>query len=428
MSLKSSAILICTFLSSVSYSGDFQGSVSGFASAMPQQKSNTANNQSQGFETQLSLKHNFTKKTNLKIQTWTKSDFGEHDKYNAHQAEIQEFSLEQRLPKQKIKLGISTLNWESTDGLNPMDGLNVKNFTDPLNIQNRGNAGFFYTFEEENFTADFAYIPQQLDPRLPGRSSPWLPRKIKIPTLDNNTTLLLPNDPNYDVHNYIKINNPDRNNYAIRFKYKFDIAEVSIAGFEAMATPQLQPIINVTPIQVSPNEIYQLNSPIRVQPLLYKNRIAAASVNIPFTSWLLKFAGQYSQPMTDDSRIPSWSSYGILGIEKNISWGDDFITLILQATSSKQAKSNTISTLITALEKSYMLGMRFPVSEKTTLGGFLFQEEKYKSNYFKIILKQALNENFNLQLIGDVFTGSDESILGLYRDNSQGKILAQYNF
>lgn len=77
--------------------------------------------------------------------------------------------------------GYFTLVYEGTDGINPMDIASMKYWGDPLHSTTKASAGIHVGFTGNKIEFEAAYIPEQSQSSLPGKTSAWYPRKTRFP-------------------------------------------------------------------------------------------------------------------------------------------------------------------------------------------------------------------------------------------------------
>ncbi|MEK6554556.1 MAG: hypothetical protein AABZ31_04900 [Bdellovibrionota bacterium] len=343
--------------------------------------------------------------------------------------EAKELSLDYKKSSTHLKLGISTVNWEGTDFLNPMDIVSPKIYFDPLNAEKRGSAGVFVSDKIGWLGFDAVYIPLQSHAQLPGDNSPWWPRQFSIPTQNENTTLLLPERAEYEVLGRKTLNKANENNVALRLQYQGDSFDFSIAGFEgASQTPILQPYVTGTLISSPPDTIIQINSEIQVQPIYYKVRTGAFAFTKTFDSFIFRLAGQNIQPLGRDSRLPSWSQLGVLSLEKNIDFRRSTLTLLAQVIQSREAESDSLSLLSNLTKRSAGLGFRWPFAEKWTWLSAVFHEQITESAYIHNDLSWSFADSFAQAISIDIFTGKKDSSLGTYDRNDRVTLKTSYLF
>ena len=106
-----------------------------------------------------------------------------------------------------------------TDGFNPVDIVNPKQYFDPLHSRKKGVLSLLVSESLPLFDYDFLYIPTNPGGSMPGEESRWLPREVFIP-LDsaNNTVLLLPESLRNHYGTTTDLDNARDNNFALRLQ------------------------------------------------------------------------------------------------------------------------------------------------------------------------------------------------------------------
>lgn len=381
-----------------------------------------------GIETELETQYRFSP-FRFQFEVWSKYDATNESEKDTFQAELDELSLEWRDGGRKIKIGWSIRSWEGTDLINPMDVIHSKNFNDPLDSRNRSAPGLFYNDAVGDFAWDLTYLYEQQKTRLPGTNSPWWPRKLYLPIENDQILLRLPETLEYRITNGEVIDEALSHNVAARVQYHGSQFDISLAGFEGSSSPPLLiPVVNVVPIEVSPRTIYQLQSPIQIDPVYYRQRAVAFAVVWTAGSWIFRASGNHVQPLGDDPRLPTWSQLGVLGVEKTFYFKSQMLTLLGQAVASHRPDSGSLSFLSSLYENSYMLGVRWAPSEKLTWLQAVFQEQENFSYFYHIEANWSFKEAWSLILQADFFQGSPESVLGTYSENDQVFLKTSYSF
>lgn len=428
------AALLSFALTSPAWAGEFeyQGLLGAYGNSMPKLKRSDVSKNGAGLEGQLQGKYRFDKNFSLQFQPWFKTDGLTKSSADKFQFEAQELSLEWKKSSRKLKLGVSTQVWEGTDLINPMDIASVKNYRDPLSIQNRGSAGLFYSDQIGKFSGDFIYIPWQTKALMPSQESPWYPRDINL-TRSDDLNIVLPNEVTYRIFDDRVRDNALANNMGMRLQFHGSSFDLSLAGFEGMAsTPLLIPIF-----RGAGGATITFQNPVEIYPIYYRQRVAAAAMMLTAGSWIFRAAAQHAQPMGEsffvaDSTVPvelpTWSDYGVLGVEKNFEWGEQSVTLIVQGVASHQPKSESISSFSALLEKSGMVALRFPIKENWTWTSAFFQEFKTNASFFHTDIGWGFSEHWKAELSADILAGSPQSTIGTYDQNDRGSARMVYSF
>lgn len=420
------------FAASKSFAGTFEsrGEFELFAATMPAQQFSEVTKNNAGARLDLDAQYLFNQQWSFKFHPLAEGDGATLSPEEKTQFEVQDFSLNWKKSSRKLKLGMGTVNWEGTDFINPMSLIQAKNWTDPLNQKTKGSAGLYYSDQVGSFSWDLVFIPQQTLSTLPGEKSAWWPRHLQLPTENSSVELRIPDQVEYAVESAEVLDQALANNGALRLQYHGEGFEWSLAGAEAVpTTPFLLPTVDVTPIQVSPTQIYQLHSPIRIKPLYFRQQVFAAAFVYTLKSWIFRLAAQSAQPIGTDFRLPARSSTEVLAIEKTFNWSrSQNITLLLQIAATQKSESENLSLISSLLERSVMFGWRWPFYEKATWTTAFFQEQRYFSSYFHNEISWAFSDRISIQMLMDFFTGSSQSVLGIYEDNDRYMLKLKYAF
>ncbi len=345
----------------------------------------------------------------------------------------------------QFKLGMSTVNWEGPDFLNPMDLLNAKNYRDPLNMYNRSSAMAAASLQGEKMGIDLVYIPWRSEDIIPESKSPWWPRLATLPTENEDLELRIPFDVQYEIRNHRNLHEALRHNGGIRFQYRGDQWDTSIAAVEATASPLgLHPILSAASSVFNPPvQIISLNNPIIIQPYYYKQRTLAFAFSKAWETVIIRGAIRHSQPLGDNQilrvltqtgmtdinlQVPSWSQYGVFEIEKHFNVFGEDLTVILEYAESKKPKSSSVSSFTSVLQNVYLIGFRLPLRETWTLNAAFFQDYKSKAHYTHTGLNKSWNDNLSSELAVDLFAGGENTLLGVYDKNDQVSLKTNFAF
>lgn len=326
---------------------------------------------------------------------------------------------------QVYQLGYGVTEWEGTDFINPMDFVSPKNYQDPLNPFKISHLNLAVSGQIDDFSYDLVYIPRQEVARLPGENSLWWPREYSVPSLENDTVLLLPSDVKYQINDPEFQKSARDNNLALRLQYLGESRDLTLAFYEGMAVmPKLKPILTVVPIEVSPKTIYLLESPIEVQPSYYRHRVMAFAYVQTIKDVILRLSANHSQPIFEGKNSDPWRQLGVLSIEKNF----PKITFLVQAVASKRPDSTEVSLVSSLLDKSLMAGFRWPINDKLLWSVAAFQEQTGFSYYFKSDLKYLWTDNLHQFFTIDSLEGEKSSLLGAFSKNDRVSLKLTYLF
>jgi hypothetical protein len=365
----------------------------------------------------------------FQFEAWAKYDPADRSKTDVFQLELDEFSMAYVNGGRRLKFGSSFRNWEGTDLINPMDLLFSKNWKDPLNSRTRSALGIFYDDSFGDFSFDVTYLARQQAPLLPGEKSPWWPRGLYLPTESDDLVLRMNGKLDYEIEKTEILDHALDNNFALRLQYHGASWDLSVAGVEGLATPPLLvPIIDVAPIEVSPREIYELQSPVKIQPVLYRQRAVAGALVVTAGDWIFRLSANHVQPLGKDPRIPDWSELGVLGVERTFYFGNQMLTLMSQFIDSRRPDSAGVSLLTSLYQKSVMAGLRWAPSEKWTLLLAHFQETHFWSSFSRIDVTWNFRDNWSLDAEGNLFEGPEDSAIGTYDRNDSAYLHLKRSF
>ncbi len=386
-----------------------------------------------------SQRKDFLQSWKFEINPRFQSDLQSQDSAEKNDLQWRELSLTGVLRNSEtVKLGFTTINWEGTDFINPMDVMSVGDFRDPLSPQKKSSLAFLYTAErnfqnDNSLTWDLVYVPIQSKASLPSEHSLWWPRKLQFPLQTDQFTLQLPNQVSYRILSDEELNHATANNFGSRLHLRMASTEFSLAAKEGMHnTPLLLPALDVSLLSLSPKLIFLLQSPVKIQPVYYRERQGALGLNYYADSWVFRSAGVHSQPLGTDSRLPSYSDQYVLGLEKTITFSTQSITLLLEKIETKTASaasaSENTSTLTKLFDQAWLLGWRWPFNERWTWSSAGMQEQKTKSTFVHQSLDWKISDHWQLNLTADILSGSEDSSLGVYDQNDRYGINWAYSF
>lgn len=385
--------------------------------------------QSFSFEPQYRSQTEFNESFRFNFDAWGSYDPLNKSDKDRTQFELSEFTLGHQASGRRIKLGYSFRNWEGTDLINPMDIFFAKNWIDPLDSRTRSGLGLFFDDSLGNFELDFTYIIRQQEHLLPGDQSQWWPRGLYLPTESESLVLLLDDELTYKIHEPEILNQALNNNLALRIQYHGSNFDVALAAAEGLASPPLlSPVIDVTPIEVSPRQIYQLQSPIRIIPIFYRQRAVAGNLVWTLGDYIFRLSANHVQPLGDDQRLPSWSQLGVIGAERTFYFGNQMVTLLGQFIDSRRPDIPGVSLLTSLYQKSYMTGLRWAPNERWTHLLAFFQETTTWSYFLRNEVSWTFIDTWNLTMELNIFEGPASSAIGTYDRSDSGYIHLKKSF
>jgi len=333
---------------------------------------------------------------------------------------------------QSLQIGYNIFNWGVTDGYNPMDILNPRQYFDPLHAKKRGLPSLVYSLNFENFNADFVYAPINLGSTLPGIHSRWLPREVFIPqTPDNDLVLNLPSDLRYTYGDREEWDQALHNNYAARLQYHWDAIDISLMYFEGASTfPIVQPIVTGQIVQVSPKTVINVDPDVLLDLKDYRNRVLGFSWVSSQWGFILKLASTYTNNVGDEEILPGWIQENVLGFERTFEISKDISFIgILQGSYIRSERENDSNLSVTEIfRKAVMGGGRMTWKEVWTFNFLMLLDTGHQSNYEEISIQRRLYDVWNLSLTADFIAGDADTPLGVYSKNDSYALALSRSF
>lgn len=321
----------------------------------------------------------------------------------------------------KVQAGYNVFSWGVTDGYNPLDVLNPKQYFNPLDSKKKGVLSLAVNSSWDPWDIEAIYIPWSSGAQLPGRESRWLPREIFIPqTQDNNLVLLLPETLRYNYGSHQDLNDARSNNYALKISRRGEHFDFSFSGYEGVATfPLVEPLVTGSIIQVSPKTVVQVDPDVTLNTKNY--RIRQGGFTLVNHSWdfLIKLASSYTQSQGDLQNLPGWTHENVAALERTFTLGESAVLIaVLQHSfifSDRKNDSNLSATEI--FRRAWMLGGKMSWKEVwsfSLLG--LYDQERY-SHYEEISIARKFFDAWNIALTARFIQGDQETPLGVYGKN-----------
>jgi hypothetical protein len=322
---------------------------------------------------------------------------------------------------QSLQFGYNVFNWGVTDGYNPMDVLNSRQYFDPLHSKKRGLPSLVYSLNFEKVSADLVYAPINVGSTLPGVHSRWLPREVFIPeTPDNDIVLNLPPDLRYTYQNRDEWHNALHDNFAARIQFHFDAIDIGLMYYEgASSFPLVQPIVTGTIVAVSPKTVINVDPDVLLDLKDYRNRVAGISWVSSQWGFILKLASTYTNNLGNEEVLPGWIQENVLGLEKSFDFGNDVSLIgILQGSYIRSERENDSNLSVTEIfRRAVMAGGRMTIKEVWNLNFLMLLDTQRQSNFQEISLQRRLYDVWTLALTADFIAGSSETPLGVYSKN-----------
>lgn len=331
-----------------------------------------------------------------------------------------------------LQAGYNLITWGVTDGYNPVDIVNSRQYFDPLRSRKLGALSLLYSQSMGNWELDLIYIPQNRGSILPGTESRWLPREIFVPqTADNDLVLNLPDNLRYDYSSRQTLGNALDNNYAFRLQRRGEFVDVALSGYEGAASfPFVEPVVTGTIVQVSPKTVIDVDPDVLLNT--YNYRIRQTGLSLVMNQWnmLFKAVGSYTQSLEDNPNLQEWTNENVLGLEKTFPLGESGLLIgILQYSFVNTEKKNDSNLSITEIFRSaYMAGGRITWKEVWGFNLLGLYDSIHGSTYQQYGLSRRFLDAWVVSVTADLIQGAAETPLGVYGKNDSYSVSLSRSF
>ncbi|KHD88775.1 MAG: hypothetical protein OM95_06495 [Bdellovibrio sp. ArHS] len=331
-----------------------------------------------------------------------------------------------------LQAGYNLFTWGVTDGYNPLDVVNSKQYFDPLHSRKMGTPSVVWSQNFDNWDYELVYIPTRQGAVLPGEQSRWLPREIFVPqTPENDLLLLLPERLNYSYGSKDELDDALKNNYAFRIQRRGNTFDFGLSYFEGVAAfPLIQPVVTGTIVSVSPKTVVRVDPDVTLNVTNY--RIRQGGVTMVANSWdtLFKLASSYTSSITESPYLQKWTFENVMGLEKTFTFGESGLLIaVLQKsfiTTEKENDSNLSTTEI--FRDAWMIGGRLSWKEVWNFSLLGLYDGLHGSNYEELTLTRRFWDAWNLSLTASLIQGSSETPLGVYEKNDSYTLTLSRSF
>lgn len=332
-----------------------------------------------------------------------------------------------------FKVGTDIYNWGVTDGQNPVDLLNTKQYYDPLHSVKIGAPSLSASYSMNHVDADLVWIPQARPAQLPGTSSRWLPREIYLSnTIDNSTTLQLPTSLEYTYEPLEDVGDPLKNNLALRLQAHLESWELALYGYDGVAPlPILRPNVTGTIISISPHSVIQVDPKVTLQTQNYRQRTAGLSILHSFSSWQLKGVTAYTQPDEKVGALKNWGLESVIAAEKLFqpTATVSFVGVLQYASATRpDPLGNDLSSLSHFFDSNLMLGGRLSLWDTHTITFFSSLDLLLNSQLQDLEWEAHATEDFKYGFSITTIDGPSDSPLGVFSKNKSISAFIGYNF
>lgn len=347
-------------------------------------------------------------------------------------ADATELYLKYSGSRWSIQGGNTIYSWGSTDGYNPLDILNAKQYYDPLHSKKLGAPAITASLFSESWTTDLIFIPKQRQTMMPGPHSRWLPREVFIPqTPENDLVLLLPDNLRYRYGSREELDHALDANVALRLQWHSSNIDITLYGFEgANSFPIVQPVVTGTIEQVSPKTVIRVDPDVTLNLKDYKQRVLGFSWVSSQWDFLLKYGGTYSQPQGHDPLLPGWTQENVIALEKSFNIGSTgtLIAVLQHSFINSEIANDSNLSYTEIFRNSWMLGGRLSWSEVWTANLLGLYNANDESNFAEVSVARRLYDTWTLSFTADFFSGPVTSPLGIYSKNDSYALALSRSF
>lgn len=321
-----------------------------------------------------------------------------------------------------LQLGSTLFAWGITDGYNPLDIINSRQYYDPLHARKQGALSVIFSQSFNSWDYEIVYIPENQSARLPGTQSRWLPREVFIPEgTQSEFVLNLPEELRYTYSPRQNLNDALKNNFAMRLQRPGASFDTAISFFEGAANfPLVQPEVTGTVVQVSPKTIINVDTDVTLHSKNYRIRHGGLAITVTRPQFLLKYATAYTQSLGADPLLPGWTHESVLGLEKNFNLSADLllITILQHSFINSERNSDSNFSVKEIFRRAWMLGGRLIWKDTWTFSFLGLQETLHLSHYEEISIAHRLQDHWNISLMANLISGPKDTALGVYHNNS----------
>ncbi len=347
--------------------------------------------------------------------------------------DLPEANVKWRTQQFLFKAGSDIYTWGVTDGVNPIDLINVRNYYDPIHSKKLGATGLSANMIFGWFELDAIYIPSTRSPMLPGSNSRWLPRTNYYSSSASQTSrYILPSQFGYIFKTLPELDDARLHNVAVRLQAHLPELEMALYGYDGIAPlPIITPVVSGAALQLSPIYVVQADADVELDLQDYRQQTGGASFVKTLGAWQIKGESTWAQPHAHATANESWSTVSVFELEKSWNTGaDSTLTTILQYATSRQAValSNGVNSLSHFFDSNWMAGGHFSWRDKDSFSFFYSHDVILHAWLSDLKYERRLNDDFMLGVGATLLGGPENSPLGAFAKNKNINLEAKYNF
>lgn len=328
------------------------------------------------------------------------------------------------------RVGFHLPVWEGTDGLNPMDIASARDLRDPLKSSPISSGGLGIAWVPGDWRIEALWIPKQTPARLPGVDSAWYPRSHRLLLTDDGTELRLPADVEYRYSGNEILDQALDNNLALRVQGVVGAHDWALGFFEGAAqTPLIRvSTVDVTPIELSPRQIFLLHSPVSLSRIDYRRRTGSARWVGAWESWIVRAAIRHDEALGSDGRRPGWSQFGVFGIEKSFFPAEGMLTVLVQTSWGRRQPGEALFSFEDLLHRALMAGVRWAPGEKDEFYLTALREAVQGGTLASLEYRRRWTGSLSSVLGVESLAGQSDSYFALLGDRDRARVTLMANF
>lgn len=331
-----------------------------------------------------------------------------------------------------LQIGNNIFYWGVTDGYNPLDVINSKQYFDPLHSRKLGALSLVLSQTIDIWDYEMIYIPQSRGATLPGIKSRWLPRKIFVPqTTDNDLVLLLSETLRYNYSSRENLDKALENNGALRIQRHGSFLDVGFSFYEGVASfPLVQPVVTGSIVQISPKTIIQVDPDILLNTKNFRIRQGGFSMVSSQWDFLFKYATSYTQSLGTDPLLPGWTHENVLGLEKTFNLGESgtLIGILQYSFISSERKNDSNLSYTEIFRRSWMMGGKMTWKEVWNFSLLGLYDEVRSSHFIEASIGRRFFDQWTTTLTAISIQGDSDTPLGVYEQNDSYSLSISRSF
>jgi hypothetical protein len=345
-----------------------------------------------------------------------------NSKEEKNYVDLPEFNFKYKGETSSFKVGTEIFNWGITDGFNPVDFINTKQYFDPIHSRKMGAPSISASTGGETYDADLVYIPRARSSILPGTNSRWLPRDIYISGSAGGTgvELLLPKQFNYIYSELGPVDSALDNNIAFRLQFHLGSSELAFYAYDGVASmPLIKPRVSGNILAVSPITIIQVNSDVTLQLHDYRQSTGALSASKSIGEWLIKGVGTWTQSSPGATNL-GWSYTSVFAAEKSWSLTENttLMTIFQYSYCGREGSSgNDMMSIAAFFDRNTMLAGQLMWKDTDTFTFFYANDNRSGGWLSDLGYEHRVTDALRVNAKASVLDGSSGSPLGVYSDN-----------